>query len=185
MSKSSNDTPAGTTSGANENATDTKRLRELRVGSEASGYQHFDLDRNIGFLVSDTHRLVTAVVDKVMEPLGLTRSQLRVLLFLIRQDGYTQVELAEKLEIGKVAIGGLLDRLEEKELLERKNHPDDRRAKRIYLTPKVEGLFEPMSQMSEGLMDNLLLGISPEDQEKLSSHLIMLKENCHRILAED
>ncbi len=141
-----------------------------------------DLDRNVGFLVSDAHRLVTAVVDQEMSSLGLTRSQLRVVLFLSRADGCTQVELAEKLEIGKVSIGGLLDRLEEKGLLERKSNPDDRRAKRVYLKPKIRTLYQPMQDIGEGLMDKLLAGLNDKERKQFSDYLLRLKQNCRTIL---
>lgn len=144
-----------------------------------------DLDGNVGFLVSDAHRLVTAVVDQEMSSLGLTRSQLRVVLFLSRADGCTQVELAEKLEIGKVSMGGLLDRLEEKGLLERKSNPQDRRAKRIFLKPKIKTLYQPMQDIGEGLMDKLLAGLDSQERQQFSSYLQLLKKNCRDILKVD
>ena len=82
---------------------DSKLVEELR-------------DRNLGFLISDVHRLMTAAVDKEVNSLGLTRSQLRVVLHLMRGDGLSQVALAEDLQLGKVTIGGLLDRLQDKGL---------------------------------------------------------------------
>ena len=142
----------------------------------------YDLDENIGFLVSDAHRMVTAVVDQVMSPLGLTRSQLRVILYLSRKDGCTQVELAEQLGIGKVTMGGLLDRLEEKELLKRESNLKDRRAKQVFLLPKIQSLYKPMQSLSEGLMDNLLKGIDEEGQKQFTKNLKTLKENCRNIL---
>lgn len=145
-------------------------------------YKDYDLDNNIGFLVSDAHHLVTAVVDKVMNPLGLTRSQLRVLLFLMRQDGYTQVELAEQLEIGKVAMGGLLDRLEKKALINRRTHQEDKRAKRIYLSKKINKLYTPMQELGDGLMEKLLEDINQKQQKQFVNNLKMLKRNCRQIL---
>lgn len=147
-----------------------------------TSYQQNDLDSNVGFLVSDAHRLVTAVVDQEMSSLGLTRSQLRVLLFLSRADGCTQVELAEKLEIGKVSMGGLLERLEEKGLLERKSNPQDRRAKHVFLKPKIKTLYKPMQDIGEGLMDRLLKGLTKNEREQFSNHLKKLKINCKDIL---
>ena len=100
---------------------------------------HEVVDRNLGFLVSDVHRLITTAIDKEMKELGLTRSQLRVILHLVREDGLTQVRIADDLQLGKVTIGGLLDRLEVKQLVERRPHPTDRRATLVYLTDNAEG----------------------------------------------
>lgn len=146
---------------------------------------NIDLESNIGFLVSDAHRLVTAVVDKVMSPLGLTRSQLRVLLYLMRKDGCTQVELAEQLGIGKVAMGGLLDRLEEKKLIKRKENEKDRRAKHIFLTREVEKLYAPMLDLGGDLMDRLLKGFSPAERKQFAQQLELFNLNCRDILEDD
>lgn len=147
-------------------------------------YKDYDLDNNIGFLVSDAHHMVTAVIDKIMAPLGLTRSQLRVLLFLMRQDGYTQVELAEQLEIGKVAMGGLLDRLGKKALINRRADPKDKRAKRIYLSKKINKLYSPMEELGDGLMEKLLADIDQKQQKQFVNNLKILKRNCKQILEE-
>src|SRR3546814_5768676 len=65
-----------------------------------------------GFLIHDVSRLRRVVVDRALKPLGITRSQWRVLAFLSRRDGMTQTALASDLDLTKVAIGGLLDRME-------------------------------------------------------------------------
>ena len=142
----------------------------------------FGLDSNIGFLVSDAHRLITATVDKSMKPLGLTRSQLRVLMHLLRHDGHSQVQIAEQLDLGKVAIGGLIDRLEEKNLVERRVHPSDRRAKRVYLTPKVEELYQPLQSLGTQMMKGLLKDISNDQYLQLVEQLKTIKANCHHML---
>ena len=66
-----------------------------------------------GFLIHDVSRLRRVVVDRALKPLGITRSQWWVLAFLSRRDGMTQTALAADLDLTKVAIGGLLDRMEE------------------------------------------------------------------------
>lgn len=146
--------------------------------------KQYDLDNNIGFLISDAHRLLTTAIDKIMAPLGLTRSQLRVILFLSRQNGCTQVALADSLGIGKVAMGALLDRLEEKQLIFRKTHPEDKRAKKVYLTKNVLSLYVPMSKLGDGLMDRLQEGISEKQREQMLKNLKVLKMNCKKILNE-
>ena len=65
-----------------------------------------------GFLIHDVSRLRRVVVDRALRPLGITRSQWWVLAFLSRRDGMTQTALAADLDLTKVAIGGLLDRME-------------------------------------------------------------------------
>ena len=141
------------------------------MDSTTPQYKQFDLDNNIGFLIGDAHRMLTASLDKLMSPLGLTRSQVRVILFLSRQNGCTQVELADSLEIGKVAMGALLDRLADKQLIVRKEHPQDRRAKKVYLTKNVLSLYVPMSKIGDGFMERLLDGINEKQKDQLVKNL--------------
>src|SRR5271170_539745 len=92
----------------------------------------------LGFLVHDVSRLRRSIVDRVLKPLGVTRSQWWVLAFLSRADGMSQVALAEELDLGKVALGGLIDRLEKTGLVSRRPDDDDRRVKRVFLTKRAE-----------------------------------------------
>lgn len=65
----------------------------------------------------------------------LTRQQTRVISMLIESDGQTQTDLANALDIHKVSVGIYINELEKMGLVERRQHPTDRRAKCIYLTP--------------------------------------------------
>lgn len=87
-----------------------------------------------GFLLHDVSRLRRVVVDRELKPLGVTRSQWWVLAFLSRRDGMTQTALAQDLDLTKVAIGGLLDRMETGGLVERRQDENDARTRRVYLT---------------------------------------------------
>jgi DNA-binding MarR family transcriptional regulator len=87
-----------------------------------------------GFLIHDVSRLRRVVVDRALKPLGVTRSQWWVLAFLSRRDGMTQTALAADLDLTKVAIGGLLDRMEATGFVERRADQSDGRARRVYLT---------------------------------------------------
>src|SRR5258708_25911695 len=104
----------------------------------------------LGFLIHDVSRMRRNVVDRVLKPLDVTRSQWWVLAFLSRDDGMSQVALADELDLGKVAIGGLVDRLEAVGLVERRPDKVDRRLKRGLLVPDgsclIERIREPLNE---------------------------------------
>ncbi|MCG2840936.1 MarR family transcriptional regulator [Sandaracinobacter sp. RS1-74] len=102
------------------------------------------------------------VIDKSLKPLGITRSQWWVLSNLSRHTSHemVQTELASVLDIGKVALGGLLDRLEAGGYIERKADPSDRRAKRIAMTRKGEEVLELMQERGADLNRETLCDIS-------------------------
>ena len=95
----------------------------------------------LGFLLHDVSRLRRSVVDRALKPLGVTRSQWSVLAFLSHADGMSQAALAEALDLGKVALGGLVDRLERAGLVARKLDRIDRRIKRVHLTKAGRSLI--------------------------------------------
>ncbi len=148
---------------------------------EISGY---DMDRNLGFVISDLQRLITTAMDKELKTLGLTRSQLRIILHLSRRDGLTQVRIAEDLQIGKVAVGGLLDRLESKGLVQRRPHPTDRRATHVFLSSSAGALYKPIVESGRYVMHKMLAGISADKQKELIDLLLTVKQNTLNIITE-
>ena len=94
----------------------------------------FTASVSLGFLIHDVSRLRRIVIDRALKPVGITRSQWWVLSFLGRRDGMTQTALAADLDLTKVAVGGLLDRMESSGFVERRADQRDGRIKRVYLT---------------------------------------------------
>lgn len=132
----------------------------------------------IGFLIHDVSRLRRTIVDKVLRPVGLTRSQSWVLAYLSRHQssGMMQTELAKEMEVGKVTLGGLIDRLEESGYVERRPDPVDRRAKRIYMTRSGLALVKKMQKITEKVNAEILEGISEKDIAKTEEVLHRMKK---------
>jgi MarR family transcriptional regulator for hemolysin len=136
-----------------------------------------DLSRNFGFILHDVARLLRLSYDRRMKALGLTRSQWWVLTHLYRNDGVTQAELADLLEIDRPALGRLLDRLEVSGWVTRKDDTKDRRAKRVFLTDEVEPAMKAMRHAAADMRKEALVGISESDQDRFIDILLRLKTN--------
>lgn len=132
----------------------------------------------LGFLIHDVSRLRRTVIDKALKPLGITRSQWWVLSNLSRHTSHemVQTELANVLDIGKVALGGLLDRLEASGYIERKADPVDRRAKRVVMTPKGEAVLEQMQTQGADLNQQTLEGITDAELRKVEEIMHRMKK---------
>jgi MarR family transcriptional regulator for hemolysin len=139
-----------------------------------------DLSRNFGFILNDVARLLRTAFDRRVKSLGLTRSQWWVLNHLFRNDGATQSELADILEIEKATLGRLLDRLEQKGWIERQAAAGDRRAKRVFLTEEVEPALKAMRTAAAELRRDALVGLSTEDQTRFVDALLAVKANLSR-----
>lgn len=136
-----------------------------------------DLSRNFGFILNDVARLLRTVFDRKVKSLGLTRSQWWVLTHLFRNDGATQSELAEILEVEKATLGRLLDRLEQNGWVRREGDAADRRAKRVFLTEEVEPAMKIMRAAAAELRRDALAGFSTDDQGRFVDALLAVKAN--------
>ncbi len=134
-------------------------------------------DARLGFLMHDVSRLRRSVFDEFMKPLGVTRSQWWVLAYLSRHDGMIQSDLANVLELGKAALGGLIDRLEAGGFINRRADEFDRRVKRIFLSPSGAQLVKEMVKQSHDMSERILEGLSNEERYRLADMLMHVKRN--------
>lgn len=138
-----------------------------------------------GFLIHDVSRLRRIVVDRALKPLGITRSQWWVLAFLSRRDGMTQTALAADLDLTKVAIGGLLDRMESSGYVERRADPKDARARRVYLTKAGTKLVGTIRENVETVELNILNRIDEADLNQAAETLLSLKNTLLEMVDAD
>jgi DNA-binding MarR family transcriptional regulator len=140
-----------------------------------------DLSRNFGFILNDVARLMRTTFDRRVKSLGLTRSQWWVLNHLFRNDGATQSELADILEVKKATLGRLLDRMEQKGWIRREGHAADRRAKRVFLTEEVEPALKAMRAAAAELRRDSLSGLPAAQQEQFVDTLLAIKSNLGKL----
>jgi DNA-binding MarR family transcriptional regulator len=132
----------------------------------------------IGFLIHDVSRLRRTVVDHALRPMGVTRSQWWVLANLSRHkgSGIMQTELARAMDVGKVTLAGLIDRLEARGLVKRQADPTDRRAKRVIMTPKGARLLADIQEVGAKLNAQIMTGIRRNDVSRAESVLHKMKQ---------
>lgn len=130
-----------------------------------------------GFLISDVARLLRWNFDRQAQGLGLTRAQWAVLAHLKRCDGSQQSVLARLMDIKPITLARHLDRLEAEGWVERQDDPGDRRAKRVFLTPKSTPMLDALRQLGETVRQEALQGISQSDFELTVQTLERIKAN--------
>src|ERR1700756_2743542 len=99
-------------------------------------------NRELAFWINDVARLLRTYADQAAAKFGMTRAKWAVLVRLDRFEGLKQGELAEMLDLQPISLTRLLDGLAENGLIERRPDPEDRRAKRLYITPAARPLIE-------------------------------------------
>jgi len=141
-------------------------------------------NRELVFTISDVGRLLRTYADQKARHFGQTRAQWAVLLRLERREGLKQSDLAEDLDIQPITLTRLVDRLCDNGLIERRPDPNDRRAKRLYLTPAARPLLDRISVQVEELAETVLAGIDADAMTKLMTQLGLARENLRRAIAD-
>jgi MarR family transcriptional regulator, organic hydroperoxide resistance regulator len=108
------------------------------------------------------YQIGSSLLTKALEPFEITLAQYDVLVALGTGDGISQQALAERLVISKANLSGILNRLEERELIERGSDENDARAKLVHLTTTGKRLTKRALTATQALI-NATFGQLPED----------------------
>lgn len=139
--------------------------------------------REFAFLINDVARLLRTLADQRARQFGMTRAQWAVLARLESNEGLKQAELAEILDLQPITLTRLVDRLCANGLIERRADPEDRRAKRLYLTPAARPLMDRLSQLGQDMMGTVLAGLDAATVERMIVDLARTKENLKIAIA--
>jgi len=138
----------------------------------------------MGFLVHDVSRMRRTLFDQAVRKLDITRAQWWALANISRHEteGMIQSDLARELDVGKVTVGGLIDRLELSGHVERHADPHDRRLRRVFITDKGYGVIEQMQAIGRDLNSVIMKGV-PFDQIQAAEEVLhQMKINLRNAL---
>ena len=135
----------------------------------------YDIEKSIGFLLAKAYQRGWATLREEIEQFDLTPPQFALLSFLWQQDGLTQVELSERGQIDRSTTGGLIDRLERNGLLERRQHPQDRRAYKIHLTERGKAMENILTACADRSLERFTSGLNENETNELRRMLEILR----------
>jgi MarR family transcriptional regulator, organic hydroperoxide resistance regulator len=117
----------------------------------------------VHFLLGKALQRVNQVSKSKLSPYGVTPVQYALLKMLWKKDGQFGFELAHKLMLDSATITGIIDRLEQNRLVERRADPKDRRNRLVFLTEKGRALESPLSEKMEEMNKEVLAGFNEEE----------------------
>jgi DNA-binding MarR family transcriptional regulator len=126
----------------------------------------FDKNQSAGYLINHLARIFFQALAGEIGPLGLAPGQFMVLLELWREDGLTQRDLVERLDVEQATLANTLVRMERDGLVRRKPHPTDGRAHSIRLTERARRLEGPATKAADGINRRLLADLTAEDRQR-------------------
>ena len=125
----------------------------------------------LSFYLGKAYQRVTQSAKQRLAPFGVTPVQYAVLKVLWEQDDQSGAELGERLVLDSATMTGLLDRLEQAGLIERRSHATDRRVNKVVLTARGRDLQTPLDREMDQ-MNQDFLGEFPPEVAKLLRDLL-------------
>jgi DNA-binding MarR family transcriptional regulator len=111
---------------------------------------------------------------KFMDETGLSFSQINILMRLLHGGSTGVSEIGEQLGVTNAAASQAVDRMVKDGMIARTEDPQDRRAKKLALTPKGRALIEQGIEIRSQLVEGLTEDLTPEQQSMIISALTLL-----------
>ncbi|WP_394424362.1 transcriptional regulator SlyA [Vreelandella stevensii] len=132
----------------------------------------------IGFRIARLPHLWRSIIDRRLAPLGLTQTRWVTLYHLWKLgEGNPQCDLARAIGVEAPSLVRTLGQLEEQGLVERRACDNDRRSKRIYLTPAAMPLLEQIDSVVLAARKEIFAGLSDSDLIQLDQWLAQIESN--------
>lgn len=135
-----------------------------------------------GLAVAQLSRRIECLVNRELDDVGLTLSQLRVLMYICNGDrekggSVFQKDIEKNLVLSNPAVSGIISRLEAKGLVVRKVSAMDSRHKEISTTEAFEQLKAQLLQKNIRHEERLTEGLSEEEKKILQGCLEKMISN--------
>ena len=134
---------------------------------------------SLGYTVKLVSQLMYRDLLERLEPYGLTPFHYIVLCCLWEEDGLSASGIADKLKQLGATLTGVVDRMEERNLVRRERDPDDRRIVRIWLTDEGKQLMKVLPAAAVETIKKATEGMSEVEQEDV---LKLLTKIVHNLL---
>ena len=135
-----------------------------------------DVPDSLPFLLHDVARQIRFAFEARTRSIGVTRPQYRVLSHLARTPGLTQSELADLLDVERITLGRMVDRMSDAGLVERRADPADRRVWRLHMLPAAMAVVDRLGEIGHEVEEEALAFLDAPARIALSTSLTQLRD---------
>ena len=128
-------------------------------------------EASLGYQVNHLARLLEQALRERIEPLGVVPGQFAQLLALYEQDGLTQAELCERVQIEQPTMANTLRRMERDGLIERVPDPADGRRSLVMLTAWARELEDDLVSAARAVNAAATEGLDEHDVTRFMTTL--------------
>ncbi|SIR07425.1 transcriptional regulator, MarR family [Rhizobium sp. RU35A] len=133
------------------------------------------------YLATQLAKGLSRALQKRATALGFSPGQFPVLLALWQEDGLTQRQLLDRLEVEQATLANTLARMERDGLIRRSPHPADRRAQIVRLTEQGRALEPVATDAAACADDEVFSGFRRFERELLLEYMRMAIANARRM----
>lgn len=118
-----------------------------------------------GHYIRRAQQVSSAYFTEELADSELTSVQMVALVAIVDSPGIDATRLSEIIDFDRATIGGVVDRLERKGLIQRVVNPEDKRSKVMRATPAGKALLNVSLPRVQRVQERILAPLSPEDRE--------------------
>lgn len=144
-------------------------------------YKEFIIINNIGYDICYTARKIYQYIGKQIINFDITPEQLIVLKELAKEEGISQKELSIRLDKDQNTVKAMIDKLEVKSFIKRKENKLDKRAFSLYLTEKAKKELPIIENYENQVLDTIAKELNPNDAEIIKNTLKKIRSNISEI----
>ena len=138
---------------------------------------HHPIHLTNGFLLTQICKLHRACSNQQLEAIGMYKGQELIICELWQQDGLTQSDLVERLEIQPSTLTNALNSMEKSGLVQRKPDEADQRVSRVYLTERAGEIWPQVQQVWDDMEARTFANLTVEERVLLRRLLMQVYEN--------
>ncbi|WP_028828848.1 MarR family winged helix-turn-helix transcriptional regulator [Proteocatella sphenisci] len=137
----------------------------------------FSLNDCMGFITNIASKKLSEEFNRRLESYGVTRVNWIAIYYIGENNGISQRELSNKMDVNESSIARLLDRMEKEEFTIRTKDLKDRRTTRIFLTDKGKSLRKSLIPLAEEFQNDVTRELSADELEVFKKVLEKMIEN--------
>lgn len=121
------------------------------------------MEKNLAYKLHYLTRLLMLQLNEATKPLGVTQGQLPVLCCLWDEEGQTQAELCEKIQVEQPTMANTLRRMERDGQIYRTPCDQDKRQSRIFLSEKTRPTVVALQQKRDLVLAQMTKEMTSEE----------------------
>ena len=145
----------------------------------------YSVNENLCYKLHYLTRLLMMQLNEESKPHGVTQGQLPVLCCLSEDEGQTQAELCEQIQVEQPTMANTLRRMERDGLIYRTACEQDKRQSRIFLTEPTRSTVDTLLEKRDEVLARMTRHMAPEEVETFHRLLDIARQSLENPDAND